>query len=74
MLFKLGTLLLLNFDYGITQEYVEPQSNSGTRVSIDRYAGSWKDSDPVVTHSTLIERGSCIMQGDREGEGPRAFQ
>jgi hypothetical protein len=71
---KVATLFLLNFVYGITQEYLEPRGNSETGVSIDRYAGSLKDSDPLVTHGTLIERGSCIMQGHWEGEALRVFQ
>ena len=51
------------------QQYVEPPSNRQAGVSIDRYIGSWKDSEPVVTHGSLIER-AILSPGDPYKPGP----
>ncbi len=51
------------------QEYTEPQSNREVGVSIDRYIGSWKNSEPTTTHGTLIER-AILSPGDPYKPGP----
>jgi mannose-6-phosphate isomerase-like protein (cupin superfamily) len=51
------------------QQYIEPPPNKEIRVSIDRYIGSWKNSEPVVTHGSLIER-AILRPGDPYRLGP----
>src|SRR5579883_2807145 len=51
------------------QQYIEPPPNKEIGVSIDRYIGSWKNSEPVVTHGSLIER-AILRPGDPYRPGP----
>ncbi len=51
------------------QEYTEPASNRATGVSIDRYIGSWKNSEPTTTHGNLIER-TILSPGNPYQPGP----
>ncbi len=53
----------------IAQEYREPQSNREAEVSIDRYIGSWENSEPTASHGTLIER-AILRPGDPYKPGP----
>src|SRR5260370_10227585 len=53
----------------VAQEYREPESNSQAQVSIDRYIGSWQDSEPTATHGSLIER-AILKPGDPYKPGP----
>ncbi len=57
---------------GSGQEYREPPSNSRAGVSIDRYIGTWRNSEPTATHGTLIER-ALLRPGDPyQGGSPGA--
>jgi len=51
------------------QEYVEPASNREIGVSIDRYIGSWRNSEPETSHGVLIER-AILRPGDPYKPGP----
>lgn len=63
-------MLALSFStLGFTQEYREPPSNSRVGVSIDRYIGSWRNSEPALTHGTLVER-AILRPGDPDQPGP----
>jgi len=64
----LGVLLLSLLTAG-AQEYTEPESNRNVGVSIDRYIGSWKNSEPKTTHGNLIER-AILSPGDPYKPGP----
>ncbi len=64
----LGRAQALN-QSGSGQEYREPPSNNRVGVSIDRYVGSWRNSEPTATHGTLIER-AILRPGDLAGAGP----
>jgi mannose-6-phosphate isomerase-like protein (cupin superfamily) len=62
--------ILFAFSWGVlAQEYREPESNSQAQVSIDRYIGSWQDSEPTATHGSLIER-AILKPGDPYKPGP----
>ncbi len=54
---------------GPGQEYREPPSNARIGVSIDRYIGTWRSSEPTATHGTLIER-AILRPGDPYQAGP----
>jgi mannose-6-phosphate isomerase-like protein (cupin superfamily) len=54
---------------GLAQEYVEPSSNREIGVSIDRYIGFWRNSEPEISHGVLIER-AILSPGDPYKAGP----
>jgi mannose-6-phosphate isomerase-like protein (cupin superfamily) len=54
---------------GIAQEYAEPLSNREVGVSIDRYIGSYRNSEPEASHGVLIER-AILRPGDPYKPGP----
>ncbi len=54
---------------GRAQEYREPPSNRQVGISIDRYIGGWRNSEPSLTHGVLVER-AILRPGDPAGAGP----
>lgn len=51
------------------QQYVEPPSNRKTGVSIDRYIGNWRNSEPAISHGNLVER-AILSPGNPYQPGP----
>jgi mannose-6-phosphate isomerase-like protein (cupin superfamily) len=58
-----AVIFLAAFCSAVAQQFTELPSNRDTGVSIDRFIGSWKYSEPVVTHGSLVER-AILRPGD----------
>lgn len=69
----LGAIALMAFAIfapaGAGQEYREPASNRAVGVPIDRFIGSWRNSEPVANHGNLVER-AILNAGDPYNPGP----
>src|SRR3989449_8776402 len=69
----LGAIALMAFAIfapaGAGQEYREPASNRAIGVPIDRFIGSWRNSEPVATHGNLVEL-AILNAGDPYNPGP----
>jgi quercetin dioxygenase-like cupin family protein len=62
-------LLVITGTACLAQEYHEYPANRVTQVNVDQFIGSWKHSEALVTHGTLIER-TILRAGDPEKPGP----
>jgi mannose-6-phosphate isomerase-like protein (cupin superfamily) len=64
-----AAMLFAALSSAVGQQFIELPSNRETGVSIDRFIGSWKYSEPVVTHGSLVER-AILRPGNPYKAGP----